>query len=402
MKAFVFVVCGSREHVDTLNYSLRFIRHFSSYPIVVLTDPKRNEVPILHNNIIEVETPAHFDHHQASIYLKTGIHKFLNMEPGNMYCYLDSDIVAISTEINNIFNHFAEPIIFAPDHCLFDEFSPHAMNCGCLADTIRRNNQYKEVDAFFAQEFFKKPCNEEKKQELDALFATMNKPGVTNTLYRFIYAFKRYLLPFASFRFGSFVFRRNTRMWFTAQGEYVGFDFKYYARQLRRTTGLHFDAGTATWYNAAGENIMPRVAQCDHLRKYCLEKYDCSIPADWNHCNGGVFLFNHRSIDFLDYWHRLTLEEFADPRTKTRDQATLAVSMWKFGLQHTARLKKEFNFITEYDNTNTAWHPDKGFTYDGFNTVFTPYFLHIYHEWGHKGWSIWDYVEELEGASLRY
>lgn len=36
------------------------------------------------------------------------------------------------------------------------------------------------------------------------------------------------------------------------------------------------------------------------------------------------------------------------------------------------------------------------FRYSSFTGALT--LMHIYHEWGHKGWSIWDFVEELEGV----
>ena len=67
----------------------------SKNKIVVITDSGRNEIKIDHNNIIDIETPREFNNHQASIYLKTSINKFL--EKGNNYCYLDGDIVRITS-----------------------------------------------------------------------------------------------------------------------------------------------------------------------------------------------------------------------------------------------------------------------------------------------------------------
>ena len=84
---FVFVVCGAKEHIDTLHFSLNYLKRYSKCEIIVLTDSKRNEIKIKHNHVLEATAPKHFSHHQASIYLKTGIHKFL--PKGNNYCYFD-------------------------------------------------------------------------------------------------------------------------------------------------------------------------------------------------------------------------------------------------------------------------------------------------------------------------
>ena len=86
---YVFVVCGSKEHIDTLHLSLKALTSFSEKDVLVLTDSTRNEIDVIHDSIIDVQTPIEYNHHQASIYLKTGIHRFLPI--GNLYCYLDSN-----------------------------------------------------------------------------------------------------------------------------------------------------------------------------------------------------------------------------------------------------------------------------------------------------------------------
>lgn len=132
-QTFVFVVCGAKEHIDTLNFSLKALRRYSELPILVVTDLKRNEAAIDHpsENIIDVRVAAEYDHHQASIYLKTGLHRFLPMEDG-LYCYLDTDVVALNADVAKIFNEYASPITFATDHCRMNQFSGHAVNCGCF------------------------------------------------------------------------------------------------------------------------------------------------------------------------------------------------------------------------------------------------------------------------------
>ena len=140
---FVFVVCGTREHVDTLHFSLRALHRFSQHEIWVVTDTTRNEIPVVHEHIINMATPAHFNHHQASIFLKTSLHKIL--PTGNLYCYLDTDVVALNNEVDDIFNQKNGVITFAPDHCLMHQFSPYAVNCGCLNQNKKEWNELNEI-----------------------------------------------------------------------------------------------------------------------------------------------------------------------------------------------------------------------------------------------------------------
>lgn len=395
MNYFVFVVCGSCKHIEKLNFSLEFLRYFSKYPILVITDKKRNEITINHDLIIDVETPESFDHHQASIYLKTGLFNYLDLSIENTFCYLDSDIVAINEDINLIFENFTSPITFALDHCLIKEFSPHAMNCSCLQDTSRKNNEYKAVDSFFKQDIFSQPFNAHDRIELNEMFNDIRKLQLNNLHKSIAYFLKRYILPLNSFKLGTFTFIKKTRIWYNSTNEFIDFDFNFYANKLKRKTGIKFNHKNKYWCNKEGEDISPKTPKCNHLNNHIKSKYKIDIPADWNHWNGGVFLFNHSSKDFLEYWHKITLDEFNDSKTKTRDQPTLAVCAWIFNLQNSKTLCKEYNFIAEFENKNIEYSYDKGFTADGYKSTFNPCFLHIYHEWGHTGWSIWDYVVQL-------
>jgi len=142
-KAFVFVVCGTKEHLDTLAFSLKYLKCYSKLPIIVLTDKSRNEVEIAHSNVIHIETPKEFNHHKASIYLKTGIHLFL--PKGNHYCYLDTDVVALREDVDLIFNEYIAPITFAPDHCTLETFSPYGVNCPCLKENQLQVDQLHKL-----------------------------------------------------------------------------------------------------------------------------------------------------------------------------------------------------------------------------------------------------------------
>ena len=132
-RAFVYVVCGGGEHVRTLHRSLEYLRPRTAYPIVVVTDARRNQISIEHELIIDVETPRRLDNHQASIFLKTNLHRLLPRERD--HAYLDSDIVVTDARADSIFDHQGGPITFAHDLTRLENrvatFSPWAVRCLC-------------------------------------------------------------------------------------------------------------------------------------------------------------------------------------------------------------------------------------------------------------------------------
>ncbi|MCX6525948.1 MAG: hypothetical protein NTX58_14495, partial [Actinobacteria bacterium] len=132
---WVFVVCGPEMHTETLRTAVRHLGPLTSLEIWVVTDSTRNVRPIdpegIHQ-VVDVTTPEHFDDHQASIWLKTGIHRHL---PVGEWCYLDTDIIAVRPGVEEIFEHRKGPVAFASDLTIsvnqVDRFSPWAMNCEC-------------------------------------------------------------------------------------------------------------------------------------------------------------------------------------------------------------------------------------------------------------------------------
>ena len=272
---FVYVVCGDDEYIKTLHTSLRFLKKYSKNRIVVVTDLSRNNLNIKHKDVINIETPKSYTHHEASIYLKTGVHQFVDLK--HNYCYLDTDVIAVSSQVDNIFSHFQSPISFAPDLTVYDtnvaRFSPWAMNCNCLGF------------------------------------------GITQS--------------------------------------------------------------------------------CHHLTQAIEEKFDLKINNNWLHWNGGVFLFNRQSTNFMQTWHDLTLDAFNDPYWKTRDQHTLITTIWKMGLQNHTCLPQEFNFIADVGNTNLVFDKKEGYALHKSLPKIHPYFLHLYsHDLTKKGWSLKRDLEE--------
>ena len=162
---FVFVVCGPDAHINALNFSLRYIRHFSSKEVIVITDIRRNGLEIHHDNILDIRVPEEYDHHQASIYLKTSLHKLVDLDSD--YCYLDSDVIAVDRSVDKVFGYSTGPVTFALDHCSLDQFSPNAVNCDCLEERARNIELLEQLeeeyrDAVIAhsrkEEIFREAC----------------------------------------------------------------------------------------------------------------------------------------------------------------------------------------------------------------------------------------------------
>jgi hypothetical protein len=403
MNYFVFVVCGSREHTDTLNFSLNYLKHFSQSKIVVITDTSRNESEINHDHIIDVKTPEQYSHHEASIFLKTSLHQYLEMKPENEFCYLDSDVVAVSNAVDEIFEQKPAPILFAKDHDHFDSFSPYALNCGCLEKLNASIEALSEkLDKLSPNFKHQDPYRQEAERELMQAFDRMKKQPVKHSFQILKYVFNRFISPKQSFLFAKkFRFNKTNLAWYNQDGKIISFDYPRLSEKLEKTQGITYDKTTQNWQSQGGKHFFTKTISCPHLREYIQDKYVIKIPPKWRHWNGGVFRFNQKSIDFLDTWHKLTIEEFKNPYTKTRDQAMLAVTVWKYGIENMKTLSVKYNFITEYNNPAVAWHSEKGYTYNRFKSKFSPAFLHIYHHWGHDGWSIWDSLKKqiVDGAT---
>lgn len=272
--AFVYAVAGN-AHIEQVNRSLRFLKLFSRQEIVVVA--ARFDNAIDHDQVIRVDVPSHFDNHQASILLKTGLHRIVDMGERTC-CYIDSDVVAVHEGVQRIFQRKKGPVTFAADHGCLSRFSRFAVRCGC------------------------------------------------------------------------------------AKG----------------------------W--------------CDHLRQAIASKFGVVISdPDWQHWNGGVFLFDSDSVDFLDTWHTYTREIFDDPVWKTRDQGTLVATVWRYGLQDQMTLPPKYNYIVDGMNglpdemrasaKPATYQIDESYSLDAASPRLHPYFLHFINGTGKSGWRNWDEAE---------
>jgi len=277
---FAYVIVGDSQF-PRLNESLQFLKTFVRCEVVVVA--ARCNTPIEHDQIIRPHVDTRFDDHQASILLKTNLHRMLGVQdtPGLTGCYLDSDIIAVDPEAGNIFSRKNGPVTFAADHTRLARFSRFAVRCPC----------------------------------------------------------------------------------------------------------------------SAGE--------CDHLRQGIQEKFGIDVAEpDWQHWNGGVYLFDSESMDFLDTWHDLTCRIFEDSYWKTRDQGTLVATVWKHELELQPTLARNFNYIVDpfqglSDSERMgiqpgSFHINTSYSLDGESSISRPCFLHMINgAIGASGWKNWDDVASL-------
>lgn len=388
---FVFVVCGAREHIDTLHYSLEALRKVTGRRIIVVTDRNRNEIPIVHDDMVEVNTPESFDHHQASIYLKTGLHRLLPVGP--LYCYLDTDVVALGPEVDQVFAQYHSPITFGADHCLMDQFSPAAVRCGC---NERFQDWQDELTTLLAnyQEVPRKEEDRVKKQRLVKRLTEMKKDriGYALTSIRFNLARKRFKLDDDTF------YDRRNKVWIDASDNPILYEWgeKSTVQQIEASSGYRLV--DETWY-MNGEPVFD--CRCDHLRQHISTDLGITIdPANWQHWNGGVFLFDSESFPFLDDWHEITLWAFNQPDWKTRDQGSLIATVWKHGLQDHPTLAPEYNYIADHGKEEVIHRGDLLFYDTDKNREVRPHLIHIYHHWADHGWSVWNDVEKRTGITI--
>jgi hypothetical protein len=113
--------------VSRVNVALQFLKNFSKTEIVVAK--ARSNEPVQHDQAIDCHVPPRLSDHAAAIYLKTGLHRIVPTLETD-WCYLDSDVIAVSDEVDHIFNRRGS-IGFTRDHTTIDALSSYLTTCGC-------------------------------------------------------------------------------------------------------------------------------------------------------------------------------------------------------------------------------------------------------------------------------
>ena len=383
---FVFVTCGGKEHIETLHFSLAALRGFSNTEIVVVTDTQRNESPVIHSNIVDIATPVDYTHHQASIYLKTGLHRFL--PKGLTYCYLDTDVIALSPEVDSIFDEERKPVAFAEDHCSLRQFSPHAVNCNCAQQNVGERKELSDLLQKYGSVIqIIDPLLRQQQRELQQILEVIKRNP-----FRLMAMVFRYSASGNIFKLNkSYSYKKQESVWVNDEGKPVmyGTPVSVIAK-IEKHSAWRWNRLSRRWISPQGND--PTLLCCNHLKQAIFDKFKIDVDAKWQHWNGGVFLFDDTAHDFMENWHQNTLEVLKDPYWKTRDQGTLIATAWQMNLQHIPTISKKFNFIAYFYNPALILNGDE-ISADALKTKFKPAFIHVFEEFGNNDWDIWQWID---------
>lgn len=359
-----------------------------------------------------------------------------------LYCYLDTDVFAVSGNTDHIFRHYTPPITFAKDHGNLYHFSPEAIHDAHTEERLKSIRSLTQL--------YKKAHQIDRVQrvnfsvQIELIRKVKEQFNAKRPLHTFSPAqadgwIKKLKIWGSKLAFVG-VKKVHTLLWslltpsqtesrdrsFESIHQFLfrtPFDFKAFAYFQ---TGLLFDEQCKTWSSPEGKPILeenfvqdyissdghftwdPSLAQwrdqrgqivewpgSDLLRKRVKEDFGVAIPSPfWPHWNGGVFLFSQASQPFLEQWHNWTLQIFSNPKWKVRDQGTLAAVAWDWHLQDHPTLPMEFNFIVDYYVEDYVYLGN--FIFKGTNEEkIRPGLLHIFHETGNPHWRLWKDIEKL-------
>jgi hypothetical protein len=283
---FVFVVCGADEHITTLNFSIRALKKYTVSPILVVTDLARNTKKIEHEHVIHIDTPKAYDHHQASIYLKTSLNRLL--PEGPLYCYLDTDVLCLSKRVNKIFSHFTAPVTFAWDHCNMRRFSPSAIWCNCVSEHYPLIKA-AELEVQNAVEVYGKSdqVHAQKKEQIVDTLTAIRKRKMVYALFALKFNLARNVFKLNDDLF----YNKKIGYWFDASKQPVLFDRdSTFKRYLDEEKGIYWENKYERWNRR--EHDIYELEGCDHLRDEIKTTFNIDVSdKGWNHWNGGVFIF---------------------------------------------------------------------------------------------------------------
>lgn len=382
---FVFVVCGHANLIRELHVALAALRRHSRADILVVTDSRRNEIPIVWADVIDVATASILDHHQASISLKTRVHRLV--PPGRRYCYLDSDVFATGAEVDGVFTSMNTPVAFASDLIRLHQFSPHAVRCGCAeANAAER----KELAAMLTEAY---PLSYAAAQAGPKSGWTPAdfEANAARVLVRWRAYLAHRLTPASASQQGDSDAARWRSYWYESHSLTLR-EPEHVAAFVERTTAWRRDRRRQSWISPAGNDVFDM--SCGHLVAAIRESFGITVNRSrWQHWNGGVFLFDERGHAFLDAWHEKTMRIFGLPAWRTRDQGTLVATVWEHGLEHQRLIPSRFNCILDPSvGATMASQAGDALTTDAFLTTVRPVLAHVLRASGDSAWPVWAWV----------
>ena len=333
--AYVYAVVGRGKYSSRVDQSLRRLQSLTAYNIFVVAGKGRHDVTST-SDIIEVAVPADLNDHQASIWLKTSLHRHL--PSGSSYCYLDSDILPIRKP-DAIFESYSSPGMLARDHATIDQFSPYALHCGCLKQKVDQQKHLQTyIDRFANHSHSRLPKDvlEQQQARLHVLLSNQSTLQKWKHFLMFNLANRRYHLN------NEFYFDKTEQAWLDGNDEII----LYHEPNLhiQRHAPFTHDAKTGQWYNPDQEDIHD--VQCQHLRERMSDQFGIATDGHERLWNGGLILFDDTSADFMHTWHQLAVGMLADPQWQTRDQAALFMAARKCHIDPMVNaLPKQWNWL---------------------------------------------------------
>jgi hypothetical protein len=99
---------------------------------------------------------------------------------------------------------------------------------------------------------------------------------------------------------------KKTGEWYDQNYSLLKFDPTNFTDYIYEKTGFTFNQENKTWYRQDKTALFE--LRCSHLSEEIKNEFGILIDEpQWQHWNGGVFLFDSTSVDFLEDWHKATL-----------------------------------------------------------------------------------------------
>ncbi|MGQ9847356.1 MAG: hypothetical protein ACUVQP_07635, partial [Bacteroidales bacterium] len=165
-----------------------------------------------------------------------------------------------------------------------------------------------------------------------------------------------------------------------------------YRNRIKEKTGYTFNFFKRQWTKNQQPAIVPN--RCNHLQQALLETFHVEVPLDWQHWNGGVFVFDSQSYNFMEQWHQNTKAIFANSYWNVRDQGTLIATVFQNNLQNHSTLPEKFNFIADFYKPEITVDKSQKFLLKG-EKIIQPAMIHIYHHWNDEQWDVWQFVKKM-------
>lgn len=335
-RQYVYVVCGAAIYIDSVNLSLEFLKAYTRYDICIITDTSRNEKELFHDNILDVRVPEYYSNLEASRYLKTGLYKWLEFGTNQEYCYLDSDTICISNELDNIFDRYIDPIQFVYDgNSTIASFSSYAVHINEDPIVHFKENEFR------------------RKHEAGNLLMKL-KSSVQSS---------------ANTKDAKGIIRRSLDA-----GSFLRYIKRSFLRYDLIIQGYRYDSDIDGWLDKDNQLLY----EYKGLSFAKRAKHDFGVIVDedsYRIYNGGLFVFNSKAISFLSLWHKFTIDVFALNTWHKRDQGSLILALCEAGYIKTFKsLPVNYNFLLKREMLN-SYLGDFVFSYAKHNV--RPYLLHF-------------------------